>query len=467
MADNLRVTTPINTSENISKLTPTKTNTLVDAVMPERVSSRNTSEQASKSDIPFELNRNSVYNRYIQMLKTTPALKSCMEEILFSALFQQTYGAGRLKRKDRLQELLANSIKMDKSEMLKNIDYQVKNTTKFSGPLFNFLRQLYFNNPNEDFRLALGSFLKAYDGYFSADETLKSIFSNLNEIVNKIPKSYADGVIKLIESLNQNLSNDAELVTNLDILKNQIIPKLAEYVARTNDFSDVRDDIALLLYNTSRLNTASKANLLDTFEELLGFCRYNTGLNIENAVVMQKLFERELENNNTPQNQFFDTLMGLISRLPQSKANANITTKDLASSLLLDNSVFNPFIHVFLPVNYQGKHMFTEIWIAPDTGGNQSQQSQSFKLFLTFDIKRLGYFEAVLLVNQNTTSAQIKIPPSLDADISEVQSRIKQIFADNSLTVKELEIVRSSEQRQVFEVFPNISRRRGDIDVTV
>lgn len=468
MADNLKVTTPISTSENINRITPTKTGALPDAVLPEKVSSRNTAEQAGRNDILFELNRNSVYNKYIQMLNSTPVLKSCLEELLFSSLFQQSVGVGKLRRRDRLQELMSDLIKMEKEDMVENIEYQVKHNTKFSGPLFNFLRSLCSEIKGDEFRQMLGEFLKAYDNYFSAEETFKSILHNLNNIVTRIPKSYASGIMDLMKQLSSTLSDDRAIENNATILKNQIILKLAEYIARTNDFGEVRDEITLLLYNTSRLNTANRDNLVNTFEELLAFCRYNAGLSIEKAVVMQKLFEHALQNTSSPKNEFFDTLINLISRLPEYQSSrTEITAKDLASTLLLDNSVFNPFLHVFLPVNYHGKNMFTEIWVAPDSENDSTMSGGAFRLFLTFDIKTLGYFEAVLLVNRNTISTQIRIPPTLDVNINDIREDIKQIFASNTFTVEQLEIVKSSEQRTVFEVFPNISRRRRDINVTV
>lgn len=468
MADNLKVTTPINTSENISRITPSKTSPLVDAVMPEKVSSRNTAEQAGRQDILFELNRNSVYNKYIQMLNSTPALKSCMEELLFSTLFQTSVSTDRLKRRDRLQELMVGLIKMEKEDMVESIEYQIKHSTKFSGPLFNFLRSLCSEIKGEDFCQMLGNFLKAYDNYFSVEETFNSILLGLERIVARTPKSFAGEIKELIQQLNPNLTDQQAIERNASILKNQIIPKLAEYIAKTNDFGEARDDIALLLYNTSRLNTASRDNLNQAFEELLAFCRYSAGLSIEQAVVMQKLFEHTMQNPENPKNEFFDTLINLISRLPEYQSSrTEITAKDLVSSLLLDNSVFNPFLHVFLPVNYQGRHMFTEIWIAPDSDEDNTIREKAFRVFLTFDIKTLGYFEAVLLINRSTISTQITIPPTLNVNINDLREDIKQIFASNGLTAEQLEIVKSSQQRTVYEVFPNISRRRRDINVTV
>lgn len=474
MPDNLRITTPITTNDTVNKLRPAKESPVNEVINPAVVTPANQGEQAAKENINNALlNHTSVFTKFVQQLRQTPALAQTLQKIMFD-IFSREETIQRGQTAGAALKQLSSSLAMDKGEILKNLMFQQTNHTKFSGTVFDVLRSLSAQTKSAELDQQIAKFLKGYDGFFSISDTTNAIVRQLNTLQQQIPKSYADK----LKALTNDIVTDHAVESidfNLMVLKNKIIPLLSEYVSKLNDFGKARDTITLMVHDLARLNTSSQQELIGRFEDLLDYCRFHLNLPTDKIEYMKAMFAKDIaQSNQKTENTFFDSLISILSE--GSKLNASNTSqalyKDICNALLLDNSVYMPYTHLFLPINYNGHYMFSELWIEKDKDSqNKSAQQEnvpkSTRLFLTFDIKELGYFEASIELTQKNANIKLSYPPTLQESSREISSNISQIFTQNGLTAENIVLSTDNTPKISQQILQKVYERKTTIDVTI
>lgn len=482
MADIWGVTNPLTGAENIGKNTqipvkdPSSLN--INIVNPEKVVQANHNEQPDR-DQSFNLllSSNSVFSKFVTELRASPALSENLGKVLFD-IFSRKDKLVSSSSTSTLIKHLAEGMEMDKADMIKNLMFQQKEQTKFGGELFTLLQNLDGQLKGTEFELRLANFLKAYDGFFSIADTTESISYNLSEIEQMIPKTYADKLRQAASMLMLEQPGTA-IDLNLSILKEKVIPVLKEYVNATNDFGSARDVMTLLIHNIARLNLSSKDALVSTFEDIMDFCRYNLNMPENQLNLIEALFSQDIQaqSQGVKENTLFDSIINLISEGAKT-STSNISQsffKDAARSLVLDQSVFMPYNHIVLPVSYQGKFMFAEMWIEKekqdgkvhnDSSGDSATSAKH--LLLTFDIKNVGYFEAeVELYNNLSVSLNLSYPPTLEKSRRELTNDISAIIAKNGLTVNSISLTDEKPLNVRSKIVGKVNEGRTFVDVSV
>lgn len=479
MNENIRVTAPIQNNDNIGRIRQNKEPPILNPTDTNRVNAGNTSENAQNAkneNFNFLLNQNSVYNKFLQQLTQTPSLSQTLKKVMFEAfmLSSKTKSLAKSGEINNLLDELSEKLQLNPQEMVDALKYQNNNQTKYSGKMFDMLRELLAKeNTSSEYEVLLGRFLKSYNGYFSMEDTLKAITQNLKNISAYMPRSYQTQLDKLIAKLVSTQSN-ANLDTNLNILKNEIIPFLSDYISDTNDFGRVRDTITLLINNIARLNTSSKEDVINKFIDLLDFCKFNFDLSDKKINYIQSVFAHHLNNMQKPQNELFDAMAKLISfsvNDNSQSASTKAVYKDIVNSLLLDNSVFMPLTHLFLPVNYNGTFMFTEVWIDKNAKRKDSTRGidnkQTTKLFVTFDIKGLGYFEATIWLTNKEADVELNYPETLANNDRDIRNNIAQIITKNGFTLNSVVLLQGNPPKQIHKVFDCLYESRRGMDVVI
>lgn len=475
MPDHISLTTPITGNETLNKIPSAKQAPDIVPIDPSKVTQPNTEKQSDQSTgFNFLLNRNSVFNKFLQQLGETPPISQTLQKIMFDA-FNRADGLSENSPAALLLKQLSSSMEMDQAQILQNLMFQGSNQTKFSGSVFDVFRGLLKDYPKSDLGRYMASFLKAYDAYFSTPETTDAIINQLNALVRQMPNSYGT---KLREQTEQ-LINDQpfnQINQNLGILKEKILPLLSQYVSATNDFGLPRDRITLLVHYIARLNISSRQELIDDFSSLMDYCRYELNLPTEKMNNIQSMFLKSItEASQKPNNSFYESLISsLKENLNQSTSSISASLyKDVISSLLLDNSVYMPFTHLFLPINYNGKFMFSEIWIekdddeAPSSRRPKEGNEKPLNLFLTFDIKSLGYFETALSLSEKSVDMKMNCPPGLEKNKQSISEALSQIFTKNGMTVKNMELSTDKPIQVDRQIMKKIFERKNIVDVTV
>lgn len=464
MPENLRITAPIPNSDGLRGPNPAAAEpAAVNAANPARVNRPNAQEQGQDTGtMDLLLGRDSVFGRFIQQLRQTPMLSETLGKLLAGTAARAGTAAPALPKDSPLM-LLASGVAVQKEDMLQELVFQQKNSTLFSAPLFQLLDRISERSGDLQLDLRAADFLKAFDGYFSAPHTLSSILTNLGAIGRQIPAPYAKKLAQLAEKLD---TADPASDANPLLLKKEILPLLSGYVSKNSDHGKMRETISLLLHNTSILNVSSKQNLTEKFERLAEYC--SRSLPEPTMKLMRSFYEDAVRPDpGKERSRFSESLISFLS------GNGEETGKDICRSLLLDNSVYMPFTHIYLPAVWQGRFLFSQIWVEKrDDGGSapgepEGREKKPLSLYLTFDIQDLGYFEARVTLAGKKADIRLSCPVPLLGRSGEISASLGRILGRNGLQAGEIRLSSSEQPEIPGIIFQKILERKRVVDVTV
>ncbi len=481
MPDNLRITTPISTTEGINKASPAGETPQINPVDPRRVPKTNVEEDRGGQASDLLLNRNSVYDQFVQQLQQTPGLEQTLEKLLSDAAVRQAAatavpGTSGKVLSTQLQALL-DAVAVQEDGVLEDITSQRGDSTLFTGPLFKLLNQISAQSKDAQFDLRLADFLKAYTGYKTAPDATQAILANLKELKHSIPAMYAKPLSEAMEKLSQGKPEDGARYVNSDlpILKKEIIPLLSKYVTKTNDYGKSRDVISLLLHNTAVLNESSGENLAAKFDQLYHYCKETLSLPEMTTNLIQELFSQDVTGAQPKKaSAFLHELTSLLAQTSEQKSSPGIdraALSDIAHSLLLDSSVFMPFQHIFLPAMFGGRFLFAQIWVEkqdPDESRKGLAKSSKMpkNLFLTFEIQDLGYFEASVHLTGREVNMKLACPPTLKDFHGEIRSGVSEILKKNGFE-GDVRLSACAEPTVPKIILQKIQERKHAVDVTI
>jgi len=432
----------------------------------------NQGNQTSQNNLNF--NFNSVYEKFVQSLKNAPVLSENGKKILLNKQFINH----NIKSDPVLNTLFENFIKnisMNRQEVFNFLKFQQTTHTNFSGEFFDELRNILNKNPNnDDFKLVLRNFLKSYDCFVSVDKTYNSINSALNNIKSCLPQVLHESFDELASKMiSDNITNSLDL--NLNLLKNEILPFVGRYISKMNDFGPVRDYVSVLMHNIVRLESSSKESFSNDLDELMEQLKYNLNISEEKLHNIKLSLINSYEFTSTTKNSSVDSFLKLIEA--GIKDSNNIlnkgTMEDIENSLLFNQNVQIPLTHMFLPLNYNGMYMFSELWISKhyessdDKKKNNIELIENYKIFITFEIQNLGYFETLLNYKNSNIAIDIFVPNNFKDSVDRIKKDIITILNTNNLCATNINIYEAINKRKFNEVFVNLSERKSGVDVII
>ncbi len=449
-----------------------------DVVDPTRVTKTtkdNQSNQTGQNNLNF--NFDSVYEKFIQALKNSPVLSENGKKILLNKQFINN----NIKSDPVLKNLFENFIRnitMDQKEIFNFLKFQQSTYTNYNGNFFNELRNiLNKNSNNDDFKLVLRNFLKSYDCFVSVDKTYNSINSALNNINTNLPQVLKEPFNELIDKMiSDNLTNSLDL--NLHLLKNEILPFVGRYISKMNDFGPVRDYVSVLMHNIVRLETGSKESFSNDLDNLIEFLKYNLNMSEEKLKNIKLSLINSYEFTTNTKNDSIDSFFKLIETGIKDSSNVlnKGTMEEMENSLLFNQNVQIPLTHMFLPLNFNGMFMFSELWISKhyessddknDKNDKKIKLTECYKIFITFEIQHLGYFETILNYKNSNIALDIFVPNFFKSSIDKIKKDITTILNNNNLSTTNINIYESINKRKFNEVFSNLSERKSGVDVVI
>lgn len=472
MPDNLRITAPVNTADGVSRANQAAQSPLVNPAEPSKVTRPNGNGKGKDLD-SFLLEENSVFGKFIARLKETPTLDQTLGKIISAASAESLVPEEEIQEQAApLMRNLAAQVAVKQEDMLGSLLFQQENATVFSGELFQLLKEISNKSSDPQLDLRLAEFLKAFDGYFSVKDTTKAIAHNLEKMQGEVPTNYAKQLKQLADKIVLMPARENS-DKNLATLKKEIIPYLGKYVAKTNDYGKARENISTLMHEISQLEASTKGNLAGKFEKLAEYCKYNLKLPDATIGLINNFFISNVTKNlKDPNNKFFNSLISLISHGAKDGAGGIDKTvfRDLCTSLLLDNSVYMPFTHIYLPVNFHGKSMFAQIWAEknkPEAKTPADMQDKRTRLYLTFDIDDLGYFEAEIKLLGKRAQLSISCPEKLKRYEGKIAPEISKILDKNGLQPGGIKLDFGQEPTVNSKISDIINERKRLIDVSV
>nr|WP_312577427.1 hypothetical protein [Sedimentibacter sp.] len=445
-----------------------------DVVDPTKVTKPSKQERGNNtSNNGLSYNSDSVFEKFIQALKNSPVLSEGAKKLLLNNQFIN-HNIKTDPVLNTLFESFLKNIEMNDKEILNFLKFQQSSYTKFNGDFFNSLRNiLKANSNNADFKGVLRNFLKSYECFVSVDETYTSIQSSLKNIYNNLPKILKQPFNDLVDKMIlDNYSNSLDL--NLSMLKNEILPFVGRYIAKMNDFGPVRDYVSVLVHNMVRLESSSKENFSTDLDNLFDYLKFNLNIGEKELQEIKLSLISNYETTKNIKNDSIDSFIKLIES--GIKESDNVVNKgvmeDITESLLFSQNVNIPLTHMFLPLNYNGMFMFSELWVGKTYEDskdkkNKYESAETYKVFLTFDIQNIGYFEAIVLLKDSKIALEVYVPSSFKNHAKLIKSDISKILNNKNIAVSDIYINECIKKRRFNEVFGNLSERKSGVDVIV
>ena len=169
--------------------------------------------------------------------------------------------------------------------------------------------------------------------------------------------------------------------------------------------------------------------------------------------------------------QFADQLAQTAQRALRGGAGMETQEafRNIVSAFLINESVYMPLTHVALPLEWDGKMMFSELWVDPDAEDNlkrgRGDRDNTIRFLFKVDIQDLGFFDMVLTYRQDNVDLQIFSPPSVADFAGTVQGEMGRILSENGLKPVNVQVQAMARPLDVSAVFPKIYEGENSINV--
>lgn len=366
--------------------------------------------------------------------------------------------------------------KMNPTELLSFIKEQLSVSSKFTGILFDTLRQAVFYSDSSDTRAQILELVRSLDNMNSGRHIMESIKLELNQIGQGMFKSQRDDLDDAIAHLNFK-SGIGETKENSDVLKKEIVPILKNYIHQTGDTGLIRDQISLLTYNIARYENGSIDRSALLFRRLMSnkdiaalFEKNFKGLDWKDMNIADFLKAYSNKVQSGVMKEWSDSFLNILEKAVKGEAgNENRAVfESIMTSILLNQSVYMPLLHLMVPLEMFDAKMYSEIWIDPDceNDGVDSSKRRS-RLLIKFDIEELGFFDLVIDYTKENVDVALLYPEQHKKLEGEFRKGLMGILKKHNLNYNMISLQKSSAPVTISEIFPKVFERRNSVNVRI
>ena len=407
------------------------------------------------------------FGSFVQSLRDLPKLNEIMSKMIFGGManiVESGIGKGTAADIQAFFQMLEMSLEK-LNEFLKA---QMAGANRLQGPLFDVLRQIMDEATTVELKAGVLDLLKKYNDMSSGKHILENIKGTLEEIEARMFRNDRDGLERLAMRLKQH-SMDAN-AANTRLLKEQIIPYMGKYVADNRELGKLRDLVTLVAFNTARYESGNIDNVVQAFWRLMDFPTFRKHFKGMTAEGFREMLLNVDYDRAAGKNELADKLLNIMQA--GVKGEAGIENREafinVMRSMLVNESVYMPLMHVMLPVILDGVPMFSEMWVDPDEeSGNPGSDERGVKLLIKFDMKDVGFFDMMLYYEKGKIDMLIHYPEELSGHESDIRDNIRKIMSRNKLELEYLGVEQNKVPIQVSAAFPKIFERRNSINVTI
>ncbi|CUX49134.1 hypothetical protein [Clostridium sp. C105KSO13] len=477
MSNVLKVTTPMTGYENSNQL---KTNPLKTAdpsiqgqVNPEKVvrpDARNDSGAGQDAGLKFQYESN--YGTFLQQLKESPALT---EE--FSQIFMR--GTGTLAEsglKEGFAQKLTEFFEMiefSPRDMLGLLKNQSNAAVRFSGTFFSMLRQVMNSDSPLELKASILDFMRRYTDMAETPHLMENIRRTLNNIKGQMYRDSREQLEQLEEKLQYGTGGE-EMKENMEAIRGKILPFLNLYISRSHERGNLRDMAALLASFAARCENGNPDRVQASFEQLMRYPDMQKcfrGFDV--SALLQVLANTEYEKASR-QNEWMNRFAEIIKSGMAGEAGSSqkAAFENMMHSILLNESVYMPVLHMMLPMQVGERLMFAEMWIDPDAEGQETQKKsviakRTVQGLLKFDIRNLGFFDLYFIYQGGSIKMQLNCPEKLEDKSRTIKDDISKIMSENGIKAEELFVETGQESIPVSDAFPKIFERKNSVNVRI
>ena len=137
--------------------------------------------------------------------------------------------------------------------------------------------------------------------------------------------------------------------------------------------------------------------------------------------------------------------------------------------MLINESVYMPVNHFILPLEWNGKFLFSELWVDPDAGqaDENGRKRRCTKLLFKIDVQPLGAFDVLMVSVDKEVGMNIFCPEKVLPFSGQIEQTLGQILERNGLKNGGVSVRKMQRPLTLTEVFPQIFERKNSVNVKV
>ncbi len=411
------------------------------------------------------------FQTFLQRLRDTPSLADSLSRIFSGRegiVVSSGLSAGIAEEMGRLLEML----RMDESQLLDFLQGQFKTGTRFGGALFALLRSAYARAASEGVRTDILQFLKAYVDFDSTTHIEGNLLRDLQSMADAMPASWAEKLRDLTAQLQNGIAA-GNRQGNLQLLQREIFPYMSSYVERTHDMGTPRSLLTMLALNVARYENGAEEKLLEGFHQLSGYGTLKGQLGgIDDQSLLLLLKNRG--GGDSKAVEFSNHLASAAARAFRGEGSAEVQQafQNLIAAMLVNESVYMPINHYLLPLEWDGRMLFSELWVDPNAEDEQNRGGDggarnTMRFLFKMDVQGLGLFDVILAAQGTDVDVQIACPDKAAPFSKQIGDAVSQILARNDLRPARVAVRRMDRPVTLTEVFPKIFEGKNSINVKI
>ena len=410
------------------------------------------------------------FQTFLQRLRQTPGMAESLSKIFAGGertIVSSGLGEGIAEEMSKIIEML----QLSGEDLLDFLKGQFRAETRFNGALFALLRTAYMKASSDGVRTDILRFLKCYVNFSSTAHVEESMLRNLARMADAMPGSWAMKLRQLSAKLENGIAA-GDRKGNLLLLQREIFPYMAEYVERTHDMGLPRMLLNLLALDVARYENGAQENLLEAFHQLTGYGTLREQLGKIDDEALLALRKNSQFNQNSSAVQFSNHLAAAAARALRGEGSAEVQQafSNLVSAMLINESVYMPINHYLLPLEWNGRLLFSELWVDPDAEEGERKKGgrgTGVKILFKMDVQALGCFDVILTSQGNEADIRIMCPEKMLPFSKQIEQSLSEILARNDLVPSKVMVRKQERPVTLTEVFPKIFERRNSINVKV
>ena len=410
------------------------------------------------------------FQTFLQRLRQTPGMAESLSQIFAGGertIVSSGLGEGIAEEMSKIIEML----QLSGEDLLDFLKGQFRAETRFNGALFALLRTAYMKAASDGVRTDILRFLKCYVNFSSTAHVEESMLRNLAKMADAMPGSWAMKLRQLSAKLENGIAA-GDRKGSLLLLQREIFPYMAEYVERTHDMGLPRMLLNLLALDVARYENGAQENLLEAFHQLTGYGTLREQLGKIDDEALLALLKNSQFNQNSSAVQFSNHLAAAAARALRGEGSAEVQQafSNLVSAMLINESVYMPINHYLLPLEWNGRLLFSELWVDPDAEEGERKKGgrgTGVKILFKMDVQALGCFDVILTSQGNEADIRIMCPEKMLPFSKQIEQSLSEILARNDLVPSKVMVRKQERPVTLTEVFPKIFERRNSINVKV
>lgn len=420
----------------------------------------------------FEARFDSNFMTFVQRLRGAQELPDVFMTVLQGQQVQVSSGirSGFAAEMSQFLEFL----QMDEGQLLNFVQNQVQSGSRFSGALFQLLRNTFNTTDSELTKSDILQFVRRFGDYTSTEHIEDNLVRMTDEMSEALPGKWSSELTNILAQLENGVeAGDRE--GNLKLLREQVFPLVSKYVSMTHDHGLARNLLSAMTLDVARYENGSEPNLLDAFRHLAQSEVLPKEIaELPDSELLRMLKETEF-NKASENNGFADRMARVTHRALQGEDGVNTQEAfhHIMNAVLINESVFMPLQHIMLPLNWNGQLMFSEMWIDPDaerdSRGNRDKNEGGpvQRILIKMDIQSVGAFDVLIQNRDEGVSMLVTCPKAVAESAPQVTRSLRDILARNGLKVEQVQVAEQHRPLTVSEVFPKVFERMSGVNVKV